>query len=70
MRMSKSRLMGALEIRIALDGPSRQRAYQITGKPTFPRPVADLAAGKVWAADEVASWIAAHRQPVTDTDVE
>lgn len=45
-----------------LGGVSRQRAYQITSRSDFPAPVADLAQGKVWLADDVAAWMATHRK--------
>lgn len=53
--------MGAHEIRVRLGGISRQRVYQITSRAGFPVPVADLQAGKVWAARDVEAWIAEHR---------
>ena len=56
-------LVGAHEIRVWLGGISRQRVYQITSRPDFPTPVADLAQGKVWSAAEVNAWIATHRRP-------
>lgn len=66
---SKSiRLMGAHEIRLRLGGVSRQRAYQITSRADFPAPVADLAQGKVWAADDVEAWMKAHRKDVDDVE--
>ncbi|MEV6346458.1 hypothetical protein [Actinoplanes sp. NPDC051851] len=48
--------MGAHEIRVRLGGVSRQRVYQLTSKPSFPTPIANLAQGKVWLADEVEAW--------------
>ncbi len=59
------RLVGAHEVRLLLGGVSRQRAYQITSRRDFPAPVADLAQGKIWAAEDVDAWIAAHRHPRT-----
>jgi hypothetical protein len=47
---------------------SRQRAYQITSRADFPEPVADLAQGKVWAADDVEAWMKAHRRDVDDAE--
>ncbi|GIE84134.1 hypothetical protein Are01nite_06140 [Actinoplanes regularis] len=41
MGVKPIRLMGAHEIRIRLGGVSRQRAYQITSRADFPKPVAD-----------------------------
>lgn len=61
-------LMGAHEIRIRLGGVSRQRAYQITSREDFPKPLADLAQGKVWARDDVEAWMKVHRQGSADSD--
>ncbi|SDS71430.1 DNA-binding protein [Actinoplanes derwentensis] len=55
--------MGAHEIRIRLGGVSRQRAYMITTRPDFPKPVADLSQGKIWLAGEVERWMGVHRRP-------
>lgn len=57
----KIRLAGAYETQILL-GVSRQRAYQLTSKPTFPAPLATLDQGKVWAVDEVEDWMRRHRR--------
>ena len=54
------RLIGAHEIRDML-GVSRQRVYQLAGQSGFPKPVATLAQGKVWAVEDVQTWIDAHR---------
>jgi prophage regulatory protein len=62
------RLMGAHEIRIRLGGVSRQRAYQITSRPDFPKPVADLAQGKVWATEDVEAWMKVHRRDIDEPD--
>lgn len=56
------RIVGAHEIRMLLGGVSRQRAYQITSRADFPQPVADLAQGKVWLADDVDGWFRTHRK--------
>ena len=56
-------LMGAHEIRVRLGGISRQRTYQITSRADFPKPVADLEQGKVLLAEDVDTWIRAHRPP-------
>lgn len=60
MEETPLRLVGAREIRELL-GVGRQRVYQLTARPDFPRPVATLASGKVWLVDDVESWIAEHR---------
>ena len=54
------RLVGAHEIRDML-GVSRQRVYQLAGQSDFPKPVATLAQGKIWAVDDVQKWIDDHR---------
>ncbi len=58
------RLVGAHEIRVRLGGISRQRVYQITSRSDFPRPVADLAQGKIWLADDVEAWILRRGRPI------
>lgn len=63
--MKAIRIIGAHEIRIRLGGVSRQRVYQITNRPDFPKPLADLAQGKVWLADDIDAWIASHRPEPT-----
>ncbi len=55
------RVVGAHEIRLLLGGISRQRVYQLTSRRDFPKPIADLAQGKVWLADDVAAWIRSRR---------
>lgn len=37
-------------------GVSRQRVQQLTSKPDFPQPVAELKAGKVWLRSAVVRW--------------
>jgi predicted DNA-binding transcriptional regulator AlpA len=61
MAVKPIRVVGAHEIRVRLGGVSRQRVYQITSRSDFPKPVADLAQGKVWLADDVQAWIESHR---------
>lgn len=48
-------LMGAVEIADML-GVSRQRVHQLAAAPTFPAPIAELAAGKVWERAAVEEW--------------
>ena len=55
------RLVGAHEIRDLL-GVSRQRVYQLAGRSDFPKPVATLAQGKIWALADIEAWIGARRQ--------
>jgi predicted DNA-binding transcriptional regulator AlpA len=53
--------MGAAEIAERL-GVSRTRVHQIVAAdPAFPAPVATLASGKIWSADDIERWIAEHR---------
>ncbi|MEU7909177.1 DNA-binding protein [Actinoplanes sp. NPDC049118] len=59
MAAKKLKLMGAHEIRVRLGGISRQRVYQLTSRRDFPAPVAELAMGNVWLAEDVEAWIAA-----------
>ena len=61
MAQARLHLVGAHEIRVRLGGISRQRTYQITSRADFPKPVADLGQGKVWLAEDVDTWISAHR---------
>ncbi|MGW0504135.1 helix-turn-helix transcriptional regulator [Micromonospora sp. NPDC003241] len=60
--------MGTHEIRKRLGGISRQRAYELTMRRTFPEPVAELEQGRVWLADDVERWIAEHRREIADSD--
>jgi prophage regulatory protein len=55
-------LVGAHEIRVMFGLISRQRVYQLTNRPDFPQPVAELAQGKVWLASEARAWRAARQQ--------
>jgi len=66
--MAQLRLMGAHEIRVRLGGISRQRIYQITQRADFPKPLADLRAGKVWRAEDVEAWITERRPHQDDLD--
>ena len=50
-------LMGAGEIRERLGRPSRQRVYQITTDPSFPKPYDELLIGKVWRIEDVEAWL-------------
>lgn len=49
-------LVGVSEI-AGLLGTTRNRAWQVTRKPDFPRPLADLAGGPVWALPMVARFL-------------
>lgn len=48
-------LVGAAEI-MTLLGVSRQRVDQLTRRPDFPEPIADLSAGRIWSRDAVVKW--------------
>lgn len=61
MPRRRLRLWGSEEIRRALGGVSRARAYQITVRKGFPDPIDTLRSGRVWDADKVEKWIAANR---------
>lgn len=55
-------LVGAHEIRDLLGGNlSRQRLYQITSGENFPKRLAKLSQGQVWAAEDVEKWIKERR---------
>jgi len=54
------RLVGAHEIRELL-GVSRQRVYQLAERSDFPKPIAKLAQGKIWALADIEAWVATHR---------
>ncbi len=53
---SSEQLLGIAEI-ASLLGVSRQRVYELRAKPQFPRPVAELAAGPVWARSAVEAFL-------------
>lgn len=58
--MMGEQLVGVAEISELL-GVSRQRVHQIVEEhDDFPRPVAELAAGRIWQLDDVREWIKAH----------
>jgi len=54
---SKLELVGIAEIAELL-GVSRQRVDQLSRTdPNFPQPLAELRAGRIWAAPDVRTWI-------------
>lgn len=53
-------LMGVAEIAARLN-VSKQRADQLTRTGSFPKPVSELASGRIWRAGDVTKWIAKHR---------
>jgi prophage regulatory protein len=57
-------LMAAAEIRQRL-GLSRQRVYQLTQRPDWPRPYDELVVGKVWRREDIEAWIVKHRPALT-----
>ena len=59
-------LMALAEIRVRLGGISAQRVDTITRKASFPRPVAELAVGRVWHRDHVEAWIREHRPALAE----
>jgi len=54
-------LMGAVEVAQYL-GVSRQRVHQLAAREDFPRPAAELSAGRVWETAEIERWRAARRK--------
>ncbi|GAA4926720.1 helix-turn-helix transcriptional regulator [Actinoplanes utahensis] len=61
METPSLRLLGAHEVRARIGLISRQRVYQLAKRADFPQPVADLAQGKIWLADEIEAWLDARR---------
>lgn len=59
--------MGAAEITARL-GLSRQWTAQIINRRTFPEPIAVLAMGSVWLAEDVEEWIRVNRPELDETD--
>ena len=52
----KLELVGVTEVREIL-GVSRQRVHQLVrDRPDFPKPVAELASGKVWLRADIERW--------------
>jgi prophage regulatory protein len=47
--------MGIREIADLL-GVSPQRAVQLSDKPEFPEPTAELASGRIWNREDVEEW--------------
>ncbi len=47
--------MGTAELAELLE-VSRQRVFQLTSRPDFPAPVADLRMGKIWRTADVLAW--------------
>lgn len=55
-------LVGLTDI-ARLHGFSRQRALELSKIPSFPKPAASLAAGRVWRLIDVERWLATPRKP-------
>jgi hypothetical protein len=62
-RVKPLRLVGTAEI-AAMFGVSSVRAQQLQLKPTFPAPVARLAAGRLYDYDEVVEWARSTGRPL------
>ena len=60
--------MGAAEIARRL-GYSRQWTSQIINRRTFPEPIATLAVGQIWLAQDVEDWIEENRPEIDEPDV-
>ncbi|SFF72402.1 hypothetical protein SAMN05421541_11980 [Actinoplanes philippinensis] len=61
-------LMGTHEIRMLLGGITRQRVYQLTCRPDFPPPAADLSQGKVWYTVDIERWVADRKDTLFAAD--
>jgi predicted DNA-binding transcriptional regulator AlpA len=59
--------MGAAEIGARLR-ISRQRTYQLINRRNFPEPIAVLAMGQVWLAEDVEAWIKENRPHLDEED--
>ena len=59
--------MGAAEIQKRL-GYSRQWVSQIINRRTFPEPIATLAVGQIWLAEDVEEWIRENRPSLDEPD--
>jgi prophage regulatory protein len=53
-------LVGVTEIGKML-GVSKQRGDQLTRSRDFPKPVSELASGRIWRKSDVTKWAAKHR---------
>ncbi len=53
--MRRPRLAGLAEVAEVL-GVNKRSASRYTRRPDFPEPLARLAAGPIWDADEVEAW--------------
>lgn len=53
--------MGVTEVAQLL-GITRQHAHRVVRRADFPAPVATLASGRVWLAEDVEGWEVAHRR--------
>lgn len=65
----KTSMVALLDVSTAAEllGLSRQRVLQLIGSdPTFPKPVAELRIGRVWAREDVEAWAAATSLPRHD----
>lgn len=52
-------LMGAAEVAAEL-GVTRQQAHRLAQRSDFPKPVAVLAAGKIWRGRDIRRWQSNH----------
>jgi prophage regulatory protein len=61
------KLMGAAEIQARL-GYSRQWTYALIQRRSFPEPIAVLAMGSVWLAQDVEKWVEQNRPDLDAPD--
>ena len=50
----------------AMFGVSRQRVYQLTSRPDFPRPMVVLKAGAIWVTADVVKWAESKGREIHD----
>lgn len=55
--MTEIVLLGISELRVRFGGVSRQRVDQLTRRADFPKPLADLAQGRIWLGADVERWL-------------
>lgn len=67
LRIDDVKLMGSTEIQ-ARTGWSRQWTYTMTHRRDFPEPRWKLAAGDIWWADDVETWIRENRPDMDAPD--
>jgi prophage regulatory protein len=58
-------LMSSGEIQDRL-GVNRQRVYQLSRRPDWPEPYAELSIGRIWLREDIEAWIVRHRPHLSE----